>query len=84
MLGPLLLGDADDNIDTKERAELANSWRALPEHRDESQVQLDVDRSFIYYPHGGSLYSSHLTTELTFAQTNPLKKLINERKNSLI
>lgn len=27
-------------------------WSVLPCHRDEHQVQLDVDRSFIYYPNG--------------------------------
>lgn len=25
-------------------------WQKLPPHKDESQVQLDVDRSFVYYP----------------------------------
>ncbi|KAG5517991.1 hypothetical protein PMAC_000446 [Pneumocystis sp. 'macacae'] len=25
-------------------------WKLLPAHKDENQVQLDVDRSFIYYP----------------------------------
>ncbi|KAG5983838.1 hypothetical protein E4U55_006988 [Claviceps digitariae] len=25
-------------------------WENLPRHRDEEQVQLDVDRSFVYYP----------------------------------
>lgn len=25
-------------------------WEDLPPHKDEAQVQLDVDRSFIYYP----------------------------------
>ncbi|KAG4305045.1 hypothetical protein PORY_001720 [Pneumocystis oryctolagi] len=25
-------------------------WKSLPAHKDENQVQLDVDRSFIYYP----------------------------------
>ncbi|RYP72234.1 hypothetical protein DL771_004364 [Monosporascus sp. 5C6A] len=25
-------------------------WRNLPHHRDEEQVKLDVDRSFVYYP----------------------------------
>ncbi|RCI14101.1 hypothetical protein L249_8075 [Ophiocordyceps polyrhachis-furcata BCC 54312] len=29
-------------------------WSDLPCHRDEHQVQLDVDRSFIYYPHDQS------------------------------
>lgn len=28
------------------------SWRDLPRHRDENQVELDVNRSFIYYPKG--------------------------------
>ncbi|KAL9119387.1 MAG: hypothetical protein Q9187_004064, partial [Circinaria calcarea] len=25
-------------------------WRYLPRHRDEDQVKLDVNRSFVYYP----------------------------------
>ncbi|KAK1779118.1 rab-GTPase-TBC domain-containing protein [Copromyces sp. CBS 386.78] len=41
---PILLGippkyDEDDD-----------SWKDLPRHRDEDQVQLDVDRAFCYYP----------------------------------
>lgn len=27
-----------------------DNWQCLPRHRDEDQVQLDVNRSFIYYP----------------------------------
>ena len=27
-------------------------WRELPEHREEGQVELDVNRSFVYYPTG--------------------------------
>ena len=45
--GPILLGCYTD--DTKVDAQ---SWRQLPRHRDEDQVQLDVNRSFIYYPNG--------------------------------
>lgn len=26
------------------------SWKSLPPHKDEDQVQLDVDRAFVYYP----------------------------------
>ncbi|PSR83694.1 rab-GTPase-TBC domain-domain-containing protein [Coniella lustricola] len=26
------------------------SWKRLPPHKDEGQVQLDVDRAFVYYP----------------------------------
>ncbi|KAF9881366.1 GTPase-activating protein gyp10 [Colletotrichum karsti] len=50
---PILLGLADSEdfkgaiatgIDEK------NNWKELPRHRDEDQVQLDVNRAFIYYP----------------------------------
>ncbi|OAL36795.1 hypothetical protein AYO20_03850 [Fonsecaea nubica] len=27
-----------------------HQWRSLPRHPDEDQVQLDVDRAFVYYP----------------------------------
>lgn len=37
-----------------QRSEHGSSWRDLPPHRDEEQVQLDVNRSFVYYPHGES------------------------------
>ncbi|KAJ9636697.1 GTPase-activating protein gyp8 [Coniosporium tulheliwenetii] len=30
------------------------TWRSLPRHRDEDQVRLDVDRSFVYYPNDQS------------------------------
>ena len=44
--GPLLLGyDADSVVDTG-----LSDWRDLPRHKDEDQVELDVNRSFIYYP----------------------------------
>jgi hypothetical protein len=47
--GPMLLGcelqsSTSDTPDT--------SWRALPRHRDEDQVKLDVNRAFVYYPNG--------------------------------
>ncbi|KAI1339510.1 rab-GTPase-TBC domain-containing protein [Xylariaceae sp. FL0016] len=31
--------------------EKPESWQHLPRHQDEDQVKLDVDRSFVYYPH---------------------------------
>ncbi|KAG6041667.1 hypothetical protein E4U41_002941 [Claviceps citrina] len=31
-------------------ADADGGWEGLPRHRDEEQVQLDVDRSFVYYP----------------------------------
>jgi hypothetical protein len=50
LIGPLLLG-SDQATST---AEKETPWRRLPPHRDEEQVQLDVNRSFVYYPLGES------------------------------
>ncbi|KAI8960067.1 rab-GTPase-TBC domain-containing protein [Daldinia sp. FL1419] len=45
---PILLGV---HIDERgEKDENSDSWGKLKEHRDEGQVKLDVDRSFVYYP----------------------------------
>ncbi|KAL9026566.1 MAG: hypothetical protein Q9196_004788, partial [Gyalolechia fulgens] len=44
---PVLLGYAPPNgTDALDRV----AWQHLPPHKDEHQVRLDVDRSFIYYP----------------------------------
>lgn len=46
--GPILLGYRSENVsETGEQ-----DWHRLPAHRDEDQVKLDVDRSFVYYPEG--------------------------------
>jgi hypothetical protein len=42
---PILLGSR--NVEPSEKE---TPWEHLPPHRDEYQVQLDVDRSFVYYP----------------------------------
>ncbi|SCN95907.1 related to GTPase-activating protein gyp10 [Fusarium fujikuroi] len=52
---PILLGldapsDEKDDPDLALPQEESNAWKQLPRHRDEDQVQLDVNRSFIYYP----------------------------------
>ena len=46
-IGPILLG-----CNTKNTARTSSTqvWTDLPRHKDEDQVRLDVDRSFIYYP----------------------------------
>ncbi|KAJ4258693.1 GTPase-activating protein gyp8 [Fusarium torreyae] len=54
---PILLGldapsDSQDDLVSDEDA--FGDWKELPRHRDEDQVQLDVNRSFIYYPHNQS------------------------------
>jgi TBC1 domain family member 20 len=48
--GPLLLGIVENAEDEKDGSPDTRPWRSLPPHRDEDQVRLDVDRSFIYYP----------------------------------
>ncbi|KAI1113799.1 rab-GTPase-TBC domain-containing protein [Nemania sp. NC0429] len=51
---PILLGfDAGDGS-TNSTGTSSTSWRRLPPHRDEEQVKLDVDRSFVYYPNDNS------------------------------
>lgn len=45
--GPLLLGFDGRTIYS---ANDVQDWRDLPRHKDEDQVKLDVNRSFIYYP----------------------------------
>jgi hypothetical protein len=53
--GPFLLGfkaeAAPQNCTDDERTVSERTpWEDLPPHEDEAQVQLDVNRSFIYYP----------------------------------
>jgi hypothetical protein len=43
---PILLGSS--NVEPEDEKE--TPWEDLTPHRDEYQVQLDVDRSFVYYP----------------------------------
>lgn len=48
---PVLLGfEADITLNGTTKAH--GAWKHLPRHRDEDQVKLDVDRSFVYYPNG--------------------------------
>ncbi|EGX94686.1 RabGAP/TBC [Cordyceps militaris CM01] len=53
---PILLGLPAPTVNASNE-KLAESddddgrWKELPHHRDEDQVQLDVNRSFVYYPH---------------------------------
>lgn len=46
--GPILL--RCNNVTDPQTAEKTALWQSLPRHRDEDQVKLDVNRSFIYYP----------------------------------
>lgn len=51
--GPIILGFKGEDSD------IPRSWRSLPRHKDEDQVQLDVNRSFIYYPQSTQLCLLH-------------------------
>jgi hypothetical protein len=61
IIGPILLGLQPGDVKT-EAASPSSSWESLPRHKDEDQVQLDVNRAFIYYP--DSMPSSFLTHPL--------------------
>ncbi|RKF73164.1 TBC1 domain family member 20 [Golovinomyces cichoracearum] len=52
---PLLLGVGKYGIGSQSQIEDTNSLWGLPIHPDEDQVKLDVNRSFVHYPHGRSL-----------------------------
>jgi hypothetical protein len=47
VIGPLVLGG-----DNAQSSSSGINWRDLPKHREEGQVELDVNRSFVYYPTG--------------------------------
>jgi len=53
-LGPFLLGygtvSHEISVPSTDTPKARPSWKTIPPHRDEDQVKLDVDRSFIYYP----------------------------------
>ncbi|KAK5998201.1 GTPase-activating protein gyp10 [Cladobotryum mycophilum] len=60
---PILLGLPSPTLDeknseahpaTEDYTASDGNWRDFPRHRDEDQVQLDVNRSFIYYPNDQS------------------------------
>lgn len=48
-LGPILLGYDPLSKSLPEDLPIP-SWKELPQHGDESQVKLDVDRAFVHYP----------------------------------
>ena len=47
LIGPCLLGYRMQSLAEPHHA---HAWHDLPRHKDEDQVELDVNRSFIYYP----------------------------------
>ncbi|KAH6687949.1 GTPase-activating protein gyp10 [Plectosphaerella plurivora] len=52
MAWPILLGvsDGSEKPHSEEADDEDASWKSLARHKDEEQVQLDVNRAFIYYP----------------------------------
>lgn len=47
---PILLGCANTEADAEVEC---RQWEDLPAHREEGQVDLDVNRAFVYYPKYG-------------------------------
>lgn len=94
--GPVLLGvdseprsDDDGDSDRSDDAiEEDLSWKELPRHRDEDQVQLDVNRAFIYYPHGmcrgQGLNVKGGAPMLTVTKTSPTPNLNDGRPSYLV
>ncbi|CAK7266366.1 GTPase-activating protein gyp8 [Sporothrix epigloea] len=79
---PFLLGipvEADGHIDLAKASaaagiaadESSHAWESLPPHRDEEQVQLDVDRAFVYYP-------QHASSADELRQKRALSELIGQ------
>ncbi|KAK4193919.1 rab-GTPase-TBC domain-containing protein [Podospora australis] len=61
---PILLG-----LDPNHPPASDQSWQSLPRHKDEDQVQLDVNRAFVYYP-------NHQTETQLHHQKTALSSLI--------
>ncbi|KAK8029144.1 hypothetical protein PG991_006200 [Apiospora marii] len=59
---------------------LDKPWRELPRHRDEDQVRLDVDRSFIYYPDpdGGGGKADNMTPDTSQADLDHKKTELSD------
>lgn len=68
---PLLLGCIEHGFGEELEIMDEDTWELFPRHNDEDQVQLDVNRSFIYYP------SDETTKELDVRKTE-LSGLITE------
>ncbi|KAL1869984.1 hypothetical protein VTK73DRAFT_2878 [Phialemonium thermophilum] len=66
---PVLLGLSPERFEKDQDSSV--DWKDLPRHRDEDQVQLDVDRAFVYYP-------QHLTEADLEKQKEELSSLIIE------
>lgn len=85
MPGPILLGVHSGN----KQVAANRNWHDLSRHRDEDQVRLDVNRSFVYYPESKKLptYSNHDNYELTSFDsdrcTDESEKQMDERKQEL-
>jgi len=59
--GPILLGCMDGNQEENQgQGVTRKTWETLPRHPDEDQVQLDVDRAFVYYPRGSEVSTNRI------------------------
>jgi hypothetical protein len=78
---PILLGVAAPDANTD--GDASGDWKQLPRHRDEEQVQLDVNRAFIYYPTSMTHLLITMCFKLTICrQTRQTPSLTCESLNS--
>ena len=77
--GPILLGSSATP------GTAMRDWNQLPKHKDEDQVRVDVNRSFIYYPNS-TPYASiciHLVSSCADLQADESEKQLDRRKEEL-
>ena len=63
--GPRLLGYRAQSLTLPDRD---GAWHRLPPHKDEGQVELDVNRSFVYYPKSTPILKCRKESHLTLGR----------------
>jgi TBC1 domain family member 20 len=83
-IGPMLIG-SEAGPEEKSETNHPALWRDLPQHHDEDQVQLDVNRAFVHYPNGE--FTTTCPQNLSFSSLTLLlgesEREIGSRKSSL-
>ncbi|CCH40967.1 TBC1 domain protein [Wickerhamomyces ciferrii] len=72
---PLLLGVDMEKFHGLCASRYSVDWKSKPQHKDEDQVSLDVDRSFIYYAENGS---DSVKTELKSKLNDLILRILRE------
>jgi hypothetical protein len=70
LFAPHFVDDTDEKAHGTAVGASPDAWKHLPPHRDEPQVQLDVDRSFVYYPNRMLSRRCQLYASLAYSKSN--------------